>query len=503
MKNEPENQLFGAYNGVPIRSKRYKSKLLISATDLKKACEATSKFRFDRLRNSDRLQEMLATKAKKLKVEPIRNKSGLILEVSGAIEVISGGDRSWQGTYVNEEMALLYVSWMGEESQKEVAINCCNWLQVMFSEDKETEVIKAQKVIIYLGNIELEVYEIPSGEYLLSQTQVSEMIGKKENNFREFLQSKSPEALPYKDYKTVKIREKGAVGRPPNGIPIKIAGAFWLKESIKGNKIASRLLAACLVESIERRADKAFGKKVTEQEYNQRWQHNYKAIVADCPTSFITQQKTSLNISVHQGDTRRLKKLYPKGVIPGFTKKDRIIERVVFLSAHAKDDAWKLKPRQELQQLGKTKKSKYPDLMSGVIEVNNLKAVFIFQVYEDIVRSRDVEICVGRRYTQIAKRLFDIDHSFLFLVAPLGASNCANEIIQDEVDTGENQAYNFIGIMTIKELANFYHQQATSGKGHPRNIGAINKDFRPFMDYRIYSPIDRVIQLTLPLASAS
>ena len=56
---------------------------------------------------------------------------------------------------------------------------------------------------------------------------------------------------------------------------------------------------------------------------------------------------------------------------------------------------------------------------------------------------------------------------------------------------------------SIKELANFYYQQATLEKESPKNIGNIRKDFKPFMEYKIINPIDQAIQLSLPFPSVS
>lgn len=494
MSDELINQFLGSYRGVAVRSKKLKTQILINSADIFKANDSRSKFRFDKWRGRDDIQKLLEKKAKKSKVEPLRNREGLIIELQEVIEVIRGGDRRFQGTYISPEMAKLYTQSISEE--------CHQWLTKLLIEQKTDEIIKAKRVLIQLGDIKIYVYEIPNGEYRLSQTQIANIIETDEISFRRFLASKSPEALPYKGLRFDKMKTKDN-NVQPKAIPIPVAVAYWTKESIKGNQNASRLLGACSIESIERRADKAFGKNISEEDYNLRFKDNYQSIIADCPQSFVTKQKTGLNVSVYQGDGRRLSKLYPQGVIPGFSKKQRIIERIVYLSSHAKDEAWKLKPRQELPQLGKATKSKYPDIMSGIININNIKSVFIFQVYEDIIRPQDVESCIARRYTRLSTKLFKVDYSFLFLVAPLGATITANEIIQDEIETGENQSYNFTGVMTIKDLANFYYQQALPDKKSPKNIGGIKKDFKPFMEYKIYSSIDQVVQLTLPFVSAS
>ncbi|MEM8940329.1 MAG: KilA-N domain-containing protein [Bacteroidota bacterium] len=494
MTIQPENQIFGAYNGVTIRCKRFKDKLLINVTDLKKANNATAKYRFDRWRNSDEVQNYLIKEANKTNVELIKNRNGLIAEAPEILEVISGGSRLFQGTYVCPELAKRYVKIMSED--------CFQWLNNRLLEQKSENVVKAKKVNISLGHMNLDVHEIPNGEYRLSQTQAANVIQKDEVSIRDFMGSKSPEALPYKGFTAEKIAVKDSKTRI-NALPISIVVAFWTKESIKGNKIASRLLGACAVESIERRADKAFGKDVSEEQYNQRFQKNYKSIIANCPKSLIKHEENRLKIAVFEGDARKIKTLYPNGIIPEFQRKERIIERIVYLSSHAVDDAWKLKPRQELSQKGKMRKSKYPDLMSGVIDLNGTKAIFIFQVYEDIIRTQDIDSCISRNYIKISRKIHDIDNSFLFLVSPLGAHKDVALNIQEELEDEENKAYNYIGVATIKELAQFYFEQAISNKNNPRNIGNIKKDFKPFLEYKIFNPLDQAIQLSINFPAAS
>ena len=248
-----ENQVLSAYNGVPIRCKHLKTGHLVNVTDIKKANNASSKYRFDRWRADRVVQDQLALLAKKGKITPIKNKKGIIMEVPGLLEIVSGGDRSFQGTYLLDKLAIAYAEW--------ISVECSRWLEVTLFEQASSEVIRAEKVEILLGNIEISVYQIPNGEYRLSQIQIAEIVNAGETSFRDFLRSKSPEALPYKGSRFVKIQiDNNNV--QPKAIPIKITAAYWTKESIKGNEKASRLLGACAVESIERRADKAFGKEI-------------------------------------------------------------------------------------------------------------------------------------------------------------------------------------------------------------------------------------------------
>lgn len=130
--------------------------------------------------------------------------------------------------------------------------------------------IKATRATIELGDIPLEVFMLPSGKYRLSELQATEAVDKTNGYIRDFLKSKSPEALPWKGYTAEKIGiEKDHDGRGAsriNAIPIELAVAFWVKEAVSGNPKAARLLGACAVESIERRADAAFGVSKSEGE---------------------------------------------------------------------------------------------------------------------------------------------------------------------------------------------------------------------------------------------
>lgn len=123
----------------------------------------------------------------------------------------------------------------------------------------------AERATIYLGNIPLEVFMLPDGQYVLSQTQVAEAVGKTKVSFGDFLASKSPEALPYKGFRGKKTSIKGNNAQI-NIIPVDLAVAYWTKEAIVGNVTAARLLGACAAESIERRADNAFGVQRAEEE---------------------------------------------------------------------------------------------------------------------------------------------------------------------------------------------------------------------------------------------
>lgn len=133
------------------------------------------------------------------------------------------------------------------------------------STNKTNNTVKAVRATIYLGDIPLEVFQLPSGEYRLSQTGVAVAIGNEETSFRNFLVGKSSEALPYKGFRSAKLKVDGNNVKI-NAIPVELAVVFWGKETIEGNVLAARLLVACGIEAIERRADTAFNVQRTEEE---------------------------------------------------------------------------------------------------------------------------------------------------------------------------------------------------------------------------------------------
>ena len=124
---------------------------------------------------------------------------------------------------------------------------------------------KAVRATIYLGVIPLEVFQLPSGEYILSQAQVCEAVGKHPSSISEFVRSKSPEALPYKGLQNRKTRVADS-DKPINAVPIELATAYWTKEALSVNISAIQLLGACAAEAIERRADAAFGVQRKEED---------------------------------------------------------------------------------------------------------------------------------------------------------------------------------------------------------------------------------------------
>ena len=147
---------------------------------------------------------------------------------------------------------------------------------------------KAKEATIVLGTALIKVFQLPDGTYRLSQTQVTDAIGKRNRSIIEFLGGKSPEALPHKSFELSESLAVEGANKPITPIPISVATAYWRYWDKKGNPQASAIIDGCVQEAIERRADAAFGVFRSEEEYNQRLSTTYSDSV------FLLQQVNQL-----------------------------------------------------------------------------------------------------------------------------------------------------------------------------------------------------------------
>lgn len=138
-----------------------------------------------------------------------------------------------------------------------------------------SEAYKAKEATIVLGSVLVKVFQIPNGEYRLSQTQVTEAIGKRNRSIIEFLAGKSSEALPHKASELSESLPVEGANKPITPIPISLATAYWRYWDKKGNAQATAIIDGCVQEAIERRADAAFGVHRSEEDYNQRFSTVY------------------------------------------------------------------------------------------------------------------------------------------------------------------------------------------------------------------------------------
>lgn len=142
-----------------------------------------------------------------------------------------------------------------------------------------TQTTKAARATIQLGDIELDVFQLPDGTYQISQSQTTNAVNKPPKRMVELAQSDKGQILIQSGFeKGLKVRVEGS--KPVNLIPLEVAFQFWVLELSIGNPEALALVSACGVESIERRADAAFNVVRSEVERNERLEARIKGKVA-------------------------------------------------------------------------------------------------------------------------------------------------------------------------------------------------------------------------------
>lgn len=88
---------------------------------------------------------------------------------------------------------------------------------------------------------------------------------------------KSLKYLPGADSSLIQVKTESGESFIPVSIPD--AFAYWVEMLKKGNAKAQSLVIACGIETIERRADRAFGVKVEEEERDRRLKERMKGKV--------------------------------------------------------------------------------------------------------------------------------------------------------------------------------------------------------------------------------
>ena len=136
-----------------------------------------------------------------------------------------------------------------------------------------TTLIKSKQVQIQLGNIFLDVFQLPSSEYRLSKKQTCDVVDLNRKRLSELFEKKSLQSLLGEGRSlsefVVKAKLQIENGSTSNEtydlVPISFATALWLET---GSLIGKQLAYAAILESIERRADAAFGVVRKEEERN-------------------------------------------------------------------------------------------------------------------------------------------------------------------------------------------------------------------------------------------
>lgn len=142
---------------------------------------------------------------------------------------------------------------------------------------------KARRERVSLGSSEIEGFQMPDGSYRMSQSSAAESIQEPPVYALRFLSSKDAKALlgeRYTDYTPEQIEiepEPGKRGQSRiNALPLEVVSAYWLYRAYRGNKHAFVLCFVLMVETLERRFDKAFGVTRTDGEYNQRLSDRFR-----------------------------------------------------------------------------------------------------------------------------------------------------------------------------------------------------------------------------------
>lgn len=153
--------------------------------------------------------------------------------------------------------------------------------------NKVAEVTKAQRAEIRIGSLVVDGFMLPDGTYRMSQTQVAECVGLGVQNASDFLRSKAIKTLLGKGYTpqifSIEI-ESGEQIRGQsrfNALPLEVVSTYWLWQSHRENKKALVLCMALIIESLERRFDRAFGVERTEDERNQRLEDGITQLQSD------------------------------------------------------------------------------------------------------------------------------------------------------------------------------------------------------------------------------
>ncbi|NER39612.1 MAG: hypothetical protein F6J93_37695 [Oscillatoria sp. SIO1A7] len=157
-----------------------------------------------------------------------------------------------------------------------------------------SQTVKARKALISLGEVPLEVYQMPDGSYQLYSASIMAVIGEDPNgkSYRQFLAGKSPEVLPHKDLNDRQVKPILVEGQANSikPVPVEVAVSYWMYKHRKGNQQAGAIISACINESIERRADAVFGVDRTEEQRQERFAQHLS------PEAIAEQQKTDKQI---------------------------------------------------------------------------------------------------------------------------------------------------------------------------------------------------------------
>jgi len=134
----------------------------------------------------------------------------------------------------------------------------------------DNSIVYAERAMTELGGIPLSVYRLPDGKYRLGLAQILESIDVA-TNWIGRLPSSSPKTLKALQGKgfTGYVIEISVDKTRAKTLSIEDSLLIWRWFDKQGNEKASAIIDACVAETIERRADRAFKVQRSEEEYEQ------------------------------------------------------------------------------------------------------------------------------------------------------------------------------------------------------------------------------------------
>lgn len=140
--------------------------------------------------------------------------------------------------------------------------------------------IKAKRAVVPIIECEILVdgFQLPNGEYRLSQTQVAEVVKMHRSTVLRYLKEKELDCPSNKTFTVLHIEAE--TGFHYNGkisaVTIDTALDFWYAQAFKGNKKAQALVYALGRETLQRRFDVAFEQQRTEEQYREQTKLTYQ-----------------------------------------------------------------------------------------------------------------------------------------------------------------------------------------------------------------------------------
>ena len=226
-----------------------------------------------------------------------------------------------------------------------------------------------------------------------------------------------------------------------------------------------------------------------------------QSLVSSHPSLSHLVQGSSLKVSAPYAPywdkmKSSLAKKYSIGGIPGKSADD-IRKAIQFCSTYT--DYFKLQGIKELnREIAGQPRGQYPSLISDTFpfETNGETGtvVLMFQFKELVIDMNYVQECVGRDYIRTAKESLGVDRACLIFVSPFGATSYASDYINRYLPI-EQKGY--IGVLTVKELADILYDQAWSKRTLGTAKGEVTREFAELRKYEFPEPPAIYDQLTL------